>query len=276
MMSRDRMRPRILVTRSLHQTSALAAHLRALGAEPILVPTITLAAPSTHAPLDTALADLDAFDWIVFTSANAVEAFVSRVPLGKRSIPKSGTKSGTKIAAIGPATAQALTDVGLRPDLIPPQAIAESLAQTLLGHITSGETRVLLVRAETARDHLPKVLQAAGAQLTIAPAYRTIVPESSIPLLQELFRTPETWPDAITFTSSSTATNLIALLDAAGLALPVDTSEHRPILRASIGPITSQTLRELGYPAHLQAAEATVPSLVRTVAEALNLSLSDV
>ena len=265
------MRPRILVTRSLHQTSVLAAHLRALGAEPILVPTITLAEPSTHAPLDTALADLDAFDWIVFTSANAVQAFVSRASLGKKSV----TKSVSKIAAIGPATAQALTDVGLRPDLIPPQAIAESLAQTLLGHITSGETRVLLVRAESARDHLPDVLRAAGAQLTIAPAYRTIVPESSIPLLQELFRTPEAWPDAITFTSSSTATNLLALLDAAGLTLPPDNSEHRPILRASIGSITSQTLRELGYPAHLQAAEATVPSLVRTLAEALNLSLSN-
>ncbi len=268
------MKPRILVTRSLHQTSALAAHLRALGAVPILIPAITFAAPSTHAPLDTALLDLDAFDWIVFTSANAVQAFLSRASLGKTSVSKSNPKSNPKIAAIGPATAQALTDVGLHPDLIPPQAIAESLAQTLLGHITSGQTRVLLVRAETARDHLPEVLQAAGAQLTIAPAYRTIVPESSIPLLQELFRTPETWPDAITFTSSSTATNLIALLDAAGVNLPPDSSERRPILRASIGPITSQTLRKLGYPAHLEAAEATVPSLVRTVAEALNLSLS--
>ena len=260
------MTARILVTRSLHQTSSLAEHLRALGAEPILVPTITLAPPSTYAPLDTAMADLDGFDWLVFTSANAVQAFASRWTVRAPFIPK--------IAAIGPATARALTDIGLRTDLLPPQAIAESLAQTLLPHVTPGQTRVLLVRAETARDHLPEVLRAAGAELTLAPAYRTVVPESSIPLLQELFRAAASWPDAITFTSSSTATNLMALLHAAGLTLPPDGPGDKRILRASIGPITSETLRELGYPAHIEAREATVPSLVKTLAQALNLPLS--
>ncbi len=260
------MAARILVTRSLHQTSALAEYLRAFGAEPILVPTITLAGPSTYAPLDTAVGELDEFDWIVFTSANAVQAFAARW------IARAELKS--KIAAIGPATGQALTEIGLRADLIPPQAVAESLAQALVPHVVPGRTRVLLVRAETARDHLPDVLRAAGAQLTIAPAYRTFVPDSSIPLLQDLFRTPETWPDAITFTSSSTASNLFALLDAAGLTLPPDGPGQRRMLRASIGPITSETLRELGYPAHIEAPEATIPSLVRTLAEALNLRRS--
>ena len=259
-------RPRILITRSRHQTSDLAAHLQALGADPILIPTIALAPPLTYAPLDAALAELQTFDWLVFTSANAVEAFAQRlVP----EFPNHFT-----IAAIGPSTARALTQIGLPPDLIPPQAVAESLGQALLPQITPGHTRILLIRAEAARDILPEALRSAGADLTVVPAYRNLIPEDSIPLLQALFRNPATWPDAITFTSSSTATNLLALLDASGLTLPPDgtiTGEGKTILRASIGPITSQTLRDLGYPPHLEAAEATIPSLVKTLAHALDL-----
>jgi len=154
---------------------------------------------------------------------------------------------------------------------MPAQAVAESLAEALLPHVHQPDgsaTRFLLVRAEAARDHLPEALRAAGAEVTIAPAYRTVIPGESAERIKEMFASPEFWPAAITFTSSSTALNLFALLAAAGINLPPE------ILRASIGPITSQTLRDLGYPPQLEAAEPTVPALVEILVKTLNLSKS--
>jgi uroporphyrinogen-III synthase len=249
--------PRVLITRSPHQASALADLLRASGLEPILIPTIELAPPTTFAPLDAALAHLDRFHWLLFTSANAVEAFATRLPNPYSLIP-----TPCRIAAIGPATARALEAIGLAPTLIPPQAVAESLAAALLPHATPG-TRFLLIRAEAARDVLPETLTAAGAEVTIAPAYRTVIPTGSIPQLRALFHSRAGYPDAITFTSSSTATNLLALLEAAGLSLPPE------IQRISIGPITSQTMRDLDLPPHAEAAQPTIPALVEKVVKTL-------
>jgi uroporphyrinogen-III synthase len=270
--------PRVLITRSPHQASALAKALRASGIEPILIPTIELAPPTTFAPLDAALAHLDRFHWLLFTSANAVEAFA------KRNLALKGTgfspsisviqergalaPEGIRIAAIGPATAKALSALGLAPTIVPPQAVAESLAAALLPHALQPDgspTRFLLIRAEAARDVLPDTLTAVGAEVTIAPAYRTVIPTGSIPQLRALFADPAAYPDAITFTSSSTATNLLALLDSAGLALPPE------VLRISIGPITSQTLRELGLPPHAEAAEPTIAALAEKVVKTLGL-----
>ena len=117
--------PRILVTRSPHQASELADALRALGAEPVLIPTIETVEPTSYAPLDEALARLDGFDWLIFTSANAVEAFARR--LDGRALPV-----GLKIAAIGAATARALEAAGFGVDLVPALAVAESLTEALL------------------------------------------------------------------------------------------------------------------------------------------------
>ena len=147
------------------------------------------------------------------------------------------------------------------------------LAEALLPHAlqppdSTGQatpTRFLLLRAETAREHLPDTLRAAGADVTIAPVYRTVVPSDSIDAIRHLFSAQENWPAAITFTSSSTATNLLALLEVSGLSLPQE------IQRISIGPITSQTLGDLGYPPHAEAAEPNLPSLVAEVVKALGL-----
>jgi uroporphyrinogen-III synthase len=239
---------RILITRTRHQASDLAAQLEALGATPILIPTIEITPPATYAPLDAALAQLEAYDWLLFTSVNAVEIFhLRRIPFLK---PK-------RIAVIGPATARAVQAAGLTVDLIPPQYIAESLAVALTPYAPS--SNMLLIRAAEARDHLPEALTSAGAAITIAEAYRNQIPPDSIPALQHLFSAPALYPDAITFTSASTARNLFDLLETANVTLPPG------ITLASIGPITSQTLRDLGHAPIVEAAAPSIAALIESL-----------
>jgi uroporphyrinogen-III synthase len=262
--------PRVLITRSPHQASALADQLCALGADPILIPTIELVDPTTFAPLDAALAHLNNFHWLIFTSANAVEAFTKRLQvLATPATSYFLFPTSCRVAAIGSATARALEAANLPVDLLPPQAVAESLAEALLPQALQPDgtpTRFLLLRAEIARELLPDTLRAAGADVTITPVYRNIVPSDSIAAIRQLFAAPENWPAAITFTSSSTATNLLALLEVSGLSLPQE------IQRISIGPITSQTLRDLNLPPHAEAAEPSLPSLVAEVVKSLSLN----
>jgi uroporphyrinogen-III synthase len=242
---------RILITRTRHQASDLAAQLEALGATPILIPTIEIVPPASFAALDAALTCLRTYDWLVFTSANAVEAFHRRAQLLHL------TQLPRHIAAIGPATLRAANAIGLTVDLIPPHYIGESLAEALLPE-APGKS-FLLVRAAEARDTIPDALTAAGANVTIAEAYRNQIPTGSIPALQSLFAVPEHYPDAVTFTSASTVRNLCNLLEAADLTLPPN------IVLASIGPITSETLRDLGHPPTIEAAEPTIPALVQSL-----------
>jgi uroporphyrinogen-III synthase len=242
---------RILITRAKGQASALATQLEALGATTILIPTIELAPPASWCALDAALASIRSFDWLIFTSANAVEAYTTRArTLRLQPHPR-------RLAAIGAATAKAATDAGLTVDLIPPQAVAESLAEALLPHAKGAS--MLLVRAAVARDILPKTLTAAGATVTIAEAYRTIIPQDSIEQLRTLFSTQP--PDAITFTSASTAQNLAALLEAASIEMPDG------IVLASIGPITSQAMRELSFEPALESSEPSIAALSSALAD---------
>jgi uroporphyrinogen-III synthase len=243
---------RILITRSSQQASEFATQLEALGATPITIPTIEIVPPTSFAALDAALTCLRTYDWLLFTSANAVEAFHRRAQLlHLTQLPKH-------IAVIGPATLRAANAIGLTVDLIPPQYIAESLAEALLPE-APGKS-FLLPRAAEARDTLPATLTAAGATVTVAEAYRNQTPPDSIPALQRLFSAPENYPDAITFTSASTATNLFALLEAADLTLPPN------ITLASIGPITSQALRALGHEPTVEATEPTISALIQSLA----------
>jgi len=243
---------RILITRAPHQASELADRLSALGATPILIPTIEIAPPASFAALDTALAEIETFDLTCFTSGNAVGAFHRRSELlGLKPAPP-------RIAVVGPATRRAVEAIGLRVDVMPSTYTAESLGQTLLPEAAG--LRVLLVLAEQAPTVLRDLLATAGAKVTVAAAYSNRVPETSLSAVAVLFAEPSTYPDAITFTSASTAGNLVTLLEAARLALPAG------VLRASIGPITSRALRDLGLPPHLEAAEPTIPALVAAVA----------
>lgn len=259
------MSSRILVTRAPHQASALAQAIDELGMEPVLIPTIELAEPTTFEPIDVAIGrlrrrDQVGFHWTLFTSVNAVEALFRRLKEATNGF--SLVESSCRIAAIGPATARSLEGRGVHVDLLPTQAVAESFVESLLPYAVQADgsaTRFLLVRAEQARDVLPDRLRAAGADVTIAPVYRTIIPQASLASIQSLFRDPEKYPDAITFTSSSTVSNLLALMEIAKLTLPSD------VLRISIGPITSQTLREHNLPPHAEASEPTIVALAETV-----------
>jgi uroporphyrinogen-III synthase len=244
---------RILITRSRHQASELATQLEALGAIPILIPAIEIIPPASFSTLDAALTCLRTYDWLILTSANAVEAF------HRRSQFQHLTQLPKKIAVIGPATARAANTVGLSVDLVPPRYISESLAEALLPEATGKS--FLIVRAAEARDTVPEALTAAGATVTVVEGYRNQIPPDSVSALQSLFSDPANYPHVITFTSASTARNLIALLDIANLTLPPEIS------LASIGPITSQALRELGHEPTIESAEPTIPALIQTIAD---------
>lgn len=255
---------RVLVTRSPHQASELAEQLLARGLEPVLIPTIEQVPPTSFAALDAALAELDGFHWIIFTSANAVSALVERAATFRLDL--SSTRL-PPVAAIGSATARAVTQqLGVAPALVPEKAVAESLAEALRPHARRPDgtpNRFLLPRAEVARDLLPDALEAAGGVVVIAPAYRTVIPPHSAESLRQLFADEASWPDAILFTSSSTAENLAALLELSGLTLP------EKVRRISIGPITSSTMRRLHMPPHREASQSTLDALVEVCIEDL-------
>ncbi|MGC9200010.1 MAG: uroporphyrinogen-III synthase [Acidobacteriaceae bacterium] len=242
----------------------MADLLRAAGAEPVVIPTIELVEPNSLDPLDQAWERLATFHWLLFTSANAVE-FLQRHLAGIGCMLCAGVPAGVKVAAIGAATARAVEAAGLRVDHVPRQAVAESLAEELLPYAVQSDgspSRLLLLRAEEAREVLPDTLRAAGAEVTVAPVYRNVIPVESLAAIRGLFSARERWPDAIAFTSSSSVTNLLALLEAASLDLP------QGVMRISIGPITSQTLRDVRLPPDGESAEASLAGLVAAVMEA--------
>lgn len=243
---------RILVTRAVHQASTLADELRNYGADVVLIPTIAIEPLEDYKALDHAIKRITFYDWLLFTSSNAVEAFSARLEELHRPPPRT-----IQTAVIGESTGRAAHHAGLTVDLQPPQAVAESLAEALLPY--AADARMLLVRAEQARDHLPETLRAAGARIDIAPAYRTTIPADSVDALRALLQ--EGKLDAITLTSSSAARNLFDLIEASGEKLPKET------VLASIGPVTTATLRELGYVPQVEAAEATTAGLAKALAD---------
>jgi uroporphyrinogen-III synthase len=243
---------RILVVRSRQQASELARQLETLGATALTVPAIEIVPPASFEVLDHALEQLDTYDWLIFTSANAVEVFVRRRIHGL--LPKS-------VAVIGPATAKAVEAAGLTVNLLPARYMAESLAEAITPHVAG--RRVLLIRAEEARDVLPDALAQAGAEVTVAAAYRNQLPLESVSVIKEMFSSSETVPHAIMFTSASTVRNLLSLMEAA--EVPLSPS----IVFASIGPITSAALREQGLEPTFEASEATLPALVQAISDRL-------
>jgi uroporphyrinogen-III synthase len=245
---------RILVGRARHQAGSLSASLRGLGATVIEIPFIEIRQPESYQALDEALRNLKTYDWLVLTSVNGVQAMWNR--LRKLRVARAALKH-LQIAAIGPATKKAIVKHGLKVKMVPEEYVAESVVRGLRDKV-SGK-RVLLVRAKVARDVIPEELRAAGAQVDVVEAYETVVPEKSSQRLQLLMKNPKRRPHVVTFTSSSTVKNFAELLGKA----PV--SDMKDVQFASIGPVTSATLRELQLLPAIEAREFTMGGLIRAI-----------
>lgn len=248
---------RVLVGRARRQASALSSELRKRGAKVVEIPFIEIRKPRSLKPLDSALINHDAYDWLILTSVNGVEAMWER--LAKLRLPKTSLKN-LRIAAIGPATKKAIEQGGSKVEVVPKEYIAESVVRSLRRRVKG--KRVLLVRAKVARDVIPRELREAGARVDVVEAYETIVPNSSRPRLRSLLGDPRRTPHVITFTSSSTVRNFLALVGPRNTKLD-------GIRLASIGPVTSSTLRDQGLRVDIEAKEFTIPGLVEAILRAL-------
>jgi uroporphyrinogen III methyltransferase/synthase len=242
---------RIVITRASDKASPFARELRALGAEVIEFPTIETGAPDSYAVLDAQIARIDAFDWIIFTSATGVEAFIARLRTLRTDLRAMGK---ARIAAIGPATADALKIHALTVDAIPSEYRGEAIVDAIGADKIRG-ARILIPRAQVARETLPTMLRERGAtEVIVAPAYKTIAPSGAA-----LDRTQQALSasgyDLIAFTSSSTASNFA---DIAGKPSPGTKA-------AAIGPITAATAEKLGFEVVVKPREYTVPALVDAI-----------
>jgi uroporphyrinogen III methyltransferase/synthase len=246
----------IVVTRAAAQAQRFTQLLEAAGARVLEAPAIVIAPPPSWEPLDAALEVLETFTWVIFTSVNGVVMVDRRLPARGLTWAALG---GRRVAAIGPATADALAEHGVRPDLVPSEYRAEGLLERLRGAITPAD-RVLLPRAAQTRDVLVTGLRRLGAQVTEVPAYSTRRAEAGTARLREALAAGAI--DAVTFTSSSTARNFAELFTE---------DERRQWLArptvASIGPITAATAAEYGMQTDVMPSEYTIPALARALAE---------
>jgi uroporphyrinogen-III synthase/uroporphyrinogen III methyltransferase/synthase len=274
---------RILVTRAAHQAGKLSDGLRALGAEPVEVPVLEIQPPASYAPLDAALRRLNEYDWLILTSANTVHVIAERAA----SFGVVFAERSPNVAAVGKATADAAHEAGMVVSLTPREYVAESLVDELLSQGQIGSSppgkgtgfspyvsesdknqegasvpevpRILLVRATVARDVIPDALRWAGATVDVVDAYQNAIPTAAPDQLRKALAVGI---DAATFTSSSSVTHLADVAHAAGIAFPFP---NMPGI--SIGPITSQTLRDLNWPPAAEADRHDIPGLIAAVEE---------
>src|SRR6202521_3093385 len=241
---------RIVVTRTRTQAGILSEQLRALGADVIELPTIRIEPPSDLRAFAELVQDAHAYDWIVFTSPNGVTAFFD---LFYKLYDDAREIGGARVAAIGPATAQRVKDFHLKVDLQPEEFVAEAIVREFAKQGGVENLRILIARAEKARDVLPKELSGLGAIVDEGFAYRT-VPETR-DATGARRRLLEEGADLITFTSSSSVENFVAL----GLPWP------KGMQVASIGPVTSKTAREQGLKIDIQARRYDIEGLVEAI-----------
>lgn len=257
---------RVLVTRALHQADKLSEGLRALGAEPVEVAVLEIRPPATFEPLDAALRRFGSYEWVVLTSANTVRAITARAAQLGIGL---GQPASVKVAAVGEATAAAAREAGFQIAFVPGAYVAESLVAGLLEGLQfrTGGARILLARAAVARDVIPDALRSAGVEVDVVDAYRNVLPEAAP---EQLRRALAQGIDAATFTSSSSATHLAEAARQAGVAWP-----FAGVPAVSIGPITSQTLRDLGWEPAAEANLSDIPGLIAAVVRVLTPSGSD-
>lgn len=236
---------RIVVTRAAHQAEDLATPLRKLGADVLLVPVIGIGPPLDPAPLREAAAQCNQYDWIVFSSVNAVSAFVAELPRDQT--------CHARIATVGAATRAAAERSGLSVDLVPEKYVAESLVEALGFQNLAGKS-VLFPSAAVTRDVVPPALRELGARVEVVEAYRNVIPAGAAELAKRVFSEP--LPDWVTFASSSAVDNTVQLV---GL---------EPLQRmkiASIGPVTTETIRHRGLQTAVEANPHNIDGLVNAI-----------
>jgi uroporphyrinogen III methyltransferase/synthase len=246
---------RVVITRRREQSPELRGALVALGAEVVEIPTIEIRTPASWEPLDQAICRITEFDYLLLTSVNGVLSFLGRLRTCGRDVRDL---AGLQIGAIGPATAAALAQAGVRVDFVPKEYRAEGLLESLSDHNVQGKT-FLIPRAKVARDLVPRMLKGRGARVEVAEAYETVV--SSLPQ-GEIERLLSPRPHVITFTSSSTVSNFAKLMG--------EERMHEALagtVLASIGPVTSDTVRKLGLDVSIEAQPSTISGLVRSIRE---------
>ncbi|SDH34960.1 uroporphyrinogen-III C-methyltransferase [Desulfosporosinus hippei] len=245
---------RIVVTRARHQASVLTQEIEALGGEAWEFPTIDIAPPTDNSALINAIKNLREFQWLIFTSVNGVEAFFDELSMQERDVREL---IGLEIVAIGPATQASLEKRGLRAAYVPEEYKAEKIVEGLTSRVSKGQ-KVLLARAEEARDVLPVSLKAMGLEVWDVPVYKTVLGGANSGELKRMLAEQEI--HKVTFTSSSTVRNFMELLDG-------EISLLNGVLLYSIGPITSATARKLGLTIYKEAKEYTIPGLVNALME---------
>lgn len=244
---------RVLVTRAREQASVLTASLEKLGAQCLEAPAIKIVPPESFAKLDQAIGELSQYHWIIFTSVNGVEFFFRRLQEAKLD---ARALAGLKVAAIGSQTAERLKQHGILADLVPVEFRAEGIVEALQGRVEAG-MRVLIPRATVARDVLPEALREMGVGVNVAPAYQTVSGDTDGKSLAGMLADGKI--DMVTFTSSSTVTNLYTLLG----------PDHAHLLKkaqvACIGPITAAACAEHGVTPDIIAEEYTIDGLVTAI-----------
>jgi uroporphyrinogen III methyltransferase/synthase len=241
----------ILVTRPRHQSRPLVEALERQGATVVESPAISIEPPSDFSGLDGALARLATYDWIVFTSANAVEAFFGRL---SEVAPEARVSTG-KLAAIGPATAESLRERGLEPDVVPERHVAEEVFRAIEARGELAGKRFLLPRADIAREALPELLRGAGAIVDAITAYRTLANDQEMRRAASLVEVGEV--AMVVFASASAVRSFFARVDAHAF--------RGRVTAASIGPITSDALRALGISPEVEAEHSTTEGLVEAI-----------
>lgn len=247
---------RVLLTRAKEQADELAARLAGYGAEPVEAPTIKIVPPLDWAPVDHAISEIGTYDWIIFTSVNGVSRFMTR--LFARGLD-SRCLAGRQLCCIGPRTAQELKKFGVKADVIPAEYQAEGVLAAL-NRQNLKKARILIPRAEVARELLPEELRAAEAHVEVISVYRTLTPDQdSEEWRKELM---DHRIHVVTFTSSSTVRNFVAMLGGAEAVKPLLQS----VTIACIGPITAKTAEEYGMTVPIMPSENTIPGLVEAIA----------
>lgn len=241
----------VVVTRAREQASGLAALLQEQGACVVQFPTIEIKRMDDDVPVEQAILRLAEYDWLVFTSVNGVKHFwrvLGDIGLDTRIL------GGCQVAAIGPATADALREKGVRPDFVPQKYVAESVVEGLLELGVAGK-RVLIPRAKEAREVLPEELRKAGCEVEVLPTYETVPARGKVENFEDMLEAGEI--HCITFASSSTVDNFFSLV-------PVETLRRLApkVKLACIGPVTAKTLDSYGFTPDIQPEEFTIPALV--------------